>query len=190
MQTTTTWRTRPMHSSAAGFSLIETLVVLTLLGILLGLAVPGMASWRHRHELQSVAEDVWNGLVLARSQALVHQQRVVLCPLSAQGVCDVQGQWQQGWQLFVDSNRNGQRDGQEPILLTRGALPAGTRLQGNSTVSRGVGYGAEGRSEGVSGGFQAGTFTLCRSGLSEGWRVVVNALGRPRLESAAAVECP
>ena len=188
MQTTTPWRTPPRQSSLAGFSLLETLVVLTVLGILLGLAVPGMATWRSRHELQSVAEDVWNGLMLARSQALVHQQRVVLCPVSAQDVCDVQGQWQQGWLVFVDSNHSGQRDSQEPILLRRGALPAGTRLQGNSRVSRGVGYGAEGRSEGASGGFQAGTFTLCRSGLTQGWKVVPNALGRPRLEAAA--ECP
>lgn len=172
-----------------GFSLLEALVVLALLAILTGLAVPGVAGLRSRHELQAVAEDVWNGLMLARSQALVHQQRVVLCPVALGSRCDTQGQWQRGWQVFVDSNHNGQRDAQEAILQSRGGLQQGMRLQGNSTVNQGVGYGADGRSESRTGGFQSGTLTLCRAGLDEGWKIVINALGRPRLEKVEVPDC-
>lgn len=173
-----------------GFSLVEALVVLALLAIFLGLAVPGVASLRTKYELQAVAEDVWNSLMLARSQALMQQVRVVLCPAMSALACHEQGQWTAGWLVFVDSNRNGQRDAGEQVLQSRGALPVGVRLLGNSTVSQGMGYGADGRSEGRSGGFQSGTYTVCRSGLAEQWSVVINMLGRPRIEKGQAAECP
>jgi type IV fimbrial biogenesis protein FimT len=173
-----------------GFSLVEALVVLALLAVLLGLAVPGVASLRVRHELQAVAEDVWNSLMLARSQALVQQARVVVCPAASMQTCDEQGHWAAGWHVFVDSNRNGQRDAGEQVLQSRGALPVGVRLLGNSSVSLGMGYGADGRSEGRSGGFQSGTYTLCKPGLPEQWSVVINMLGRPRMAKTEAEDCP
>ena len=176
--------------ASAGFSLAEALVVLALLAVLLGLAVPGVASLRQRHQLQSVAEDVWNSLVLARSQALVQQTRVALCPAAAAGVCDPQGQWGQGWLVFVDNNSNGLRDADEPVLQSRGPLPSGVLVQGNSTVRLGMGYGGDGRSESRNGGFQSGTYTVCKPGLSEQWKVVVNMLGRPRMEKVEAADCP
>ena len=76
-------RAHGLPSPMAGFSLTETLVVLALVGILLGLAVPGMGALRVRQQLQSVAEDIWNSLMLARSQAMVQQERVVLCPAAS-----------------------------------------------------------------------------------------------------------
>ena len=167
-----------------GFSLAEALVVMALLAVLLGLAVPGVSALRSRQQLQAVAEEVWSSLVLARSQALVYQQRVVLCPLAPDHACDAQGRWLAGWQVFVDSDRNGQRSAQEALLQSRGALPAGVRLQGNSTVARGVRYGADGLGEGLGG-----TFILCSAGTPEGWKVVINALGRPRMEKTEGADC-
>lgn len=177
-------KNREPRRKVAGFSLMEVLMAMGLVAVLLGLAVPGVGAWRSRHELRAVAEDVWNSLILARSQALVHQQRVVMCPVSSAGRCDVQGQWLQGWQVFVDSDRDGQRSTGELLLQSRGALPRAVRLQGNSTVSHGVRYGADGLGDGLSG-----TFSLCSMGTREGWRVIINVMGRARMEKVELQDC-
>ncbi|MFM7026515.1 MAG: GspH/FimT family pseudopilin [Limnohabitans sp.] len=167
-----------------GFSLVEVLMTMALLVVLLGLAVPGVSTWRSRHELQSVAEDVWNSLMLARSQALVHQQRVVMCPAAPDNNCDAQGQWMLGWRVFVDNDHDGQRGARELVLQSRGVLPHAVRLQGNSTVSRGVRYGPDGLGDGLGG-----TFSLCSVATREGWKVIINAIGRPRMEKMEVPDC-
>ena len=177
-----------------GFTLLEALVVLAVLGVLLGLAVPVLQGLRERQQLQAEAEDFWSSLMLARAQALLAQQHVTVCAVSAAGVCQATAGgpagWHGGWQVFVDANRNGQREGDERLLQQRSGSPARVRITGNSTVSRTIGYGADGRSESLSGAFQAGTVTVCAAGQSAGWQVVINALGRPRLEKTETPNCP
>lgn len=171
-----------------GFTLVEALVALSLLALLGTLAAPSLTAWRQRQELRAVAENFWNSLMLARAQALARQQRVTVCAQSATGDCHVTGPWQGGWLVFVDANRNGLHESNELLLQRQGALPAGLLLTGNSTVRRVLAYAEDGRSVGVGGGFLAGTLTLCHEGLSDGWAVVINAVGRPRLEQATS--CP
>lgn len=175
------------EGTGAGSTLVEALVALVLLALLTGLAAPSLKGMRQRQELRGVAETFWNSLMLARAEALARQQRVTVCALSAAGDCDATGPWQRGWLVFVDANRNGLREADEPLLQRQGALPPGLMLTGNSTVRRVLGYAEEGRSVGLGGGFLAGTLTLCREGSSQGWAVVINAVGRPRLEAG---DCP
>lgn len=167
-----------------GFTLLEALVVMALLGVLLALAAPSMSRLRQHHQMQSQAEQLQASLMLARSEAVRRQQRVTLCVLGAAQTCATQGHWTQGWLVFVDSNNNALREPTESVLLVQAALPPFLTLQGNATVNRYVSYGPEGRSQSVSGAFQAGTLTLCGAGQTSVWRVVINALGKPRLEKA------
>ena len=173
----------------SGFTLLEALVVVAVLSVLLTLAVPGLAGLRERQQLQAQAEDFWSSLMLARAQALLHQQHVTMCA-SSNGMCDPAAGWHSGWLVFVDANRNGQREADERLVQQRGSALVAMRITGNSTVSRVIGYGAEGRSESLTGAFQAGTVSVCASGQAQGWQVVINAVGRPRLEKAEMQTCP
>ena len=180
---------RSKGACSRGLTLVEALVVLALLSLLLGLAAPGLTGLRERQQLHGQATDFWNSLMLARAQALLHQQHVSVCASSG-GACESGSGWHSGWLVFVDTNRNGQREGDEPLLEQHDGAPATVRITGNSTVSHVIGYGAEGRSESLTGGFQAGTVRLCTPGQGEGWQVVINAVGRPRLEKAEMPTCP
>lgn len=175
---------------AAGWSLLELLTVLSVLGVLLVLAAPGLAGLREQHRLQAQAEELLSVLQWARSQALQRQQRVTVCTAGQAGVCDPLGSWRQGWLVFEDANADARRDAQDAVLLQRAAMPDGVQASGNSLVAHYVSYSAEGRGQMVSGAFQAGTITLCRQGLAQGWRLVLNALGSPRLEKVSLAQCP
>jgi type IV fimbrial biogenesis protein FimT len=171
-----------------GFTLLEALVVLALLAVLLSLAAPSLQGLRHKHQMQSQAEQLQSSLMLARTEALRRQQRVTLCVReSAAGGgpdCATAGTWAQGWVVFVDGNDNGRREAAEAVLQLQEALPGFLTLQGNATVDRYISYGPQGRSQSTTGAFQAGTLTLCGEGQAHVWRVVINAVGKPRLEKA------
>lgn len=180
------------RGACRGFTLLEALVVLALLGTLVALAAPSLGELRQQHQMQSHAERLMGSILLARSQALQRQQRVTLCVRAANDVCASQGSWAQGWLVFVDANDNALRDAQEPLLQVLDGVPAFLKLEGNATVNRYVSFGPEGRSQTTSGAFQAGTLTLCRPGHTAIWRVVINAVGKPRLEAAqlaAGAQC-
>ena len=116
------------------------------------------------------------------------QQRVTLCVRESspgeEPHCATAGSWAQGWVVFVDGNDNGRREASEAVLQLHNALPGFLTLQGNAMVDRYISYGPQGRSQSTSGAFQAGTLTLCGAGQTHVWRVVINAVGKPRLEKA------
>ncbi len=179
-----------MHNR--GFTLLEALVVLALLAVLLSLAAPSLQSLRHKHQMQSHAEQLQSSLLLARSEALRRQQRVTLCVRAsathAGPECATAGTWAQGWVVFVDGNDSGHRELAETVLQVQEALPEFLTLQGNATVDRYISYGPQGRSQSTTGAFQAGALTLCGAGQAHVWRLVINAVGKPRLEKAERQE--
>lgn len=53
-----------------GFTLIELIIGVAILGVLLALAVPGFANWLRNLKVRTAAESVQNGLQLARVEAV------------------------------------------------------------------------------------------------------------------------
>lgn len=68
---------------ARGFSLIELMVVLTLIGVLLVLGVPAIASWTGDARLRSAAESFTNGLRLAQATAVARSHVTVFAVTGA-----------------------------------------------------------------------------------------------------------
>lgn len=58
------------RSHARGFSLLELMVVLTLIAILALLATPSMAEWMKNQRIRGTAEALLNGLQTARAEAI------------------------------------------------------------------------------------------------------------------------
>jgi Tfp pilus assembly protein FimT len=94
--------------------------------------------------------------------------------------------------MFEDANSNGMWDASELLLNQHAPLNERVWAQGNATVNRYISFGASGRSLALNGAFQAGTLSFCelQNREAQGWLLVINAVGRPRLEKSQVSACP
>ena len=158
-----------------GFSLIEVLLVLALGATLLLLAVPGMRSVIAVARLDAAIADYSGALALARSEAIRRGVRVSLRNLAGGG------NWGSGWQMFVDSDSDGQLDAGEIILRRQAALNAPLTLYGNANYTNFLAFKADGTVN------QVGTFIICHDGMlveagqARSRALIVSWAGRARL---------
>jgi type IV fimbrial biogenesis protein FimT len=68
-------------------------------------------------KLKSATSAIHNSLMLARSEAIECNGRVVICKSITGSMCFTVGGCEQGWIVFVDANNNAKVDGGEEILL-------------------------------------------------------------------------
>ncbi|MDY0057436.1 MAG: GspH/FimT family pseudopilin [Methyloversatilis sp.] len=117
----------PARPAQHGFTLIELMIVVTLLAIISAIALPAFQGFIASNRLTSEANELLAGLNLARSEAVRTQRRVVLCRASATGcVTTADGAPWQRWVVFVDNDADGVFDAGE--LLLREQVITGTTL--------------------------------------------------------------
>lgn len=104
-----------------GVTLVEAIVVLMVMVVLTGAALPSLASRLEQHELAMVANDLVAATRLARSEALSRRARVAVVPMVARD-------WGSGWEVFVDANNNGAREVSEQVLAKFAAPPPVVRI--------------------------------------------------------------
>ena len=115
---------RPPFSRPArlgGFTLMEMMMSVVILGVLMAFAVPGFQSMVRSSQLTSSANEMLTAFQLARSEALRRGQRVVLCrssnPEATSPSCATAttGAWA-GWIMFVDTDSDRVLDTNEALL--------------------------------------------------------------------------
>jgi type IV fimbrial biogenesis protein FimT len=181
----------PRIQSLRGFTLVEMLMVISIISTLTYLAAPMMTGAMNSVRLSSASNVMLAGIHLARSEAIKRNSRVVLCK-SGDGVsCSLTGGWEQGWIIFHDGNNNGLREIDEQIITREARLATSVRLTGNQNVARYLSFSPTGATKTVGGSFQAGTLTVCNQSASrnEARQIVLNAVGRPRVQKATLTSC-
>lgn len=108
-----------------GFTLVESLVVVSITAILLTVGVPSMRSMAERNAISSQVNNFLGVLIFARSEAIKRGAEVVVCrsanaESSATPTCAASGAgWESGWIVFLDRNGDGQNGAAQGDVLLR-----------------------------------------------------------------------
>ncbi|MCU4118756.1 GspH/FimT family pseudopilin [Variovorax sp. N23] len=166
---------RPVSPSRArGFTLVELMVVVTLVAVLSAIAVPGFRDLLLNQRLAASTSEFVAALSLARTEALKRAQTVTLTPLTPL-TPKTKKDWNSGWEVKTAVG------GVATTLRAFEALPAGV------TVDTGLGNAFNGKLSYDANGFsrngdayQMGCVAL-KAETGRRSAVVVSASGRPKV---------
>jgi prepilin-type N-terminal cleavage/methylation domain-containing protein len=83
-------------ASLAGFSLVEMMIAIAIVGILAGIAMPAFRDMIHAQRIRGTATDLYMALLSARSEAMKRNASV--------SVVAAAGGWCDGWEVQVQSS--------------------------------------------------------------------------------------
>jgi type IV fimbrial biogenesis protein FimT len=158
-----------------GFSLIELLMGLTIVGIVLHLVSPAFAAVTESNHRELVAQSLFSGIRIARTEAITHNQTIV--------IHSINNDWAQGWRMIVDISGKGHEDSSNPLLIEHQSSSK-VPVVGNRPVRSFVRFSSLGEPLLPGGAFQAGTIHICsaREPLSQ-YQVVLARTGLVSLRS-------
>ena len=184
-----------------GFTLMELMVVLTVVGIIMGLAVPNFSLYIRNSRLTGAANDLLASVSLARTEAIKRQIPVGVCAstdpnLSAPACSGATATaWRQGWIVWVDADNDWVPDNNanEPVLERHPALDTSLTVRSNN--SRRIRYLSTGFTSGA-GPFGASTSNVAMcdargtdpttAGVSAARALRITPTGRPRVTKIQA----
>ncbi len=133
-----------------GYSLIELLISIIILGIMASIAVPSFGNFVRKSEQSAIYNELVGTISLARLEAVKRSAVVALCASSDQATCDTTATWDDGWLVFVDadgdgaldtgnvfdSDGDGTADAPEPVLRRQGAVSSAISITSTEYPSR------------------------------------------------------
>ena len=138
-----------------GFSLIELVSTLAITGIMIVFVPSVSAAFINSNRVTTAVNAIASDMAYARTAAVVRNQNVQLCKSQDGLNCTRVNHWEWGWIIFVDNNKNRQRDSTETILKYQPKLSAINITYRGSGSSNYIRY----RADGATGA--NGTFAFC-----------------------------
>ena len=106
----------------SGFTIMELIVVIAILAIMAGIAIPNMIPWPAKHRMSGAARNIYSALQYARLRAVKEKANIVITfDASGSGATDT-------YSVYIDDGRGGGNaknnilDGAEPIINS-GQMP-------------------------------------------------------------------
>ncbi len=172
------------RTQVRGVTLIETVIVLAVIGILTAVGLPSLHSTLSGSRATTVANRLLTDLSRARSEAIMRREVSVICPSQDGQACSIGADWSEGWLVFADANGDNRRSGAEPVLSVVGASDLGGMRVATTSGRSLVRF----RSDGRNGGSNL-TLNLC-DGEKLARQVIVNVGGRSRIVKPDATSQP
>lgn len=134
---------------ARGVTLIELMVVVSIIGVLLAWVVPSFNFIIQRNRISSEINGFVGDLQFARSEAIKRGQPVTLCPANAAANgCANSATWNSGWIVFNDPNANQTVDAGEVVLRQQSKWSGTDTFAGTQKF---VSFSRDGFAMGLSG---------------------------------------
>lgn len=166
-----------------GFTFIELTITVAITSIILVGVIPSFNQWAERQRITTAGHDFLNTLMYARAQANYRSTRAALTYR--------EGDWRSGWVVYLDKNKNGLQDSDEPVLNEHAPLDSKIKIYTGKTVKNYIGYTAMGNSVHANNAFFADSVTFCPANAAgSGVRIIISIGGRARTETIDANAAP
>ncbi len=179
------------HTPAMGFTLLELLTAIAIVGILSSIAIPTFGSIQANNAMATSVNLFLTQLYLARSSAVTRERHITLCPASGPTTCsDDYTAWRKGYLIFQDSNKNRQRDVGEELISYQEKSNDRVQIVSSSQARNRITYRPMGRAW-----FSNTTVRFCHNTRPELNRaIIISNNGRVRPSKSMAdgspISCP
>lgn len=156
-----------MKAKQRGFTLLELMFTIALLGTLLGLAAPSFRDFLRNSKLTASSNDLLADLNLARTEAIKRRESVIVCSSSTAAESDpddlscrdTDATTFDGWFVYVDEDGDGAYDaGTDPVVSQRAGAPEGVTAKSDTGF---VSYASTGFLQEIAGEASATMVAFC-----------------------------
>jgi type IV fimbrial biogenesis protein FimT len=144
-----------------GFTLLELMITVVIVGILTAIGVPALSSMLDNSKISQGADMLIASLGVARGQASELNARVAVCRSTDGAACSGTGDWRAGWIVFVDKGTIGTKDSADQILLVQPALKEGGLISPSGNVAGYISYLSNGQTRTIAGAALNGSLYVC-----------------------------
>jgi type IV fimbrial biogenesis protein FimT len=133
-----------------GFTLLELVVVMTIVGVLMAIAIPSYQYVITDNRVAAEVNDLLAAMQYARAEAIKEGNDVVVCSSTSGTACSGAPSWQSGWIVFSDPDNNGTLEAGETVLKYHNALTGGDTFVSADNSTSAVQFSRDGFAVGLA----------------------------------------